>query len=97
MREEGWGSAEGRGGENAMRAAAWEGATTLAGFRSSKSICFVTSEASGARKVQYCFHNVWGFWSSKSIMFYNVWGFWSSKNIVFIAFGASGAPKVLFL
>ena len=53
MREEGWGSAEGRGGENAMRAATGEGATTLAGFRSSKSICFVTSEASGAPKVLF--------------------------------------------
>ena len=53
VREEGWGSAEGRGGENAMRAATGEGATTLAGFRSSKSICFVTSEASGAPKVLF--------------------------------------------
>ena len=45
---------------------------------------------------KYLLYNVWGFWSSKSIIFITFGASRAPKVLCFSTFGASGAPKVLF-
>ena len=48
-------------------------------------------------ELQKPYLHAWSFSTPQNIILYNVWSLRSSKNLICIAFGASGAPKALFV